>query len=229
MTKYIVPLITESPKKLITVTHHYSNADGFEIWIDQFSSKHQNAETVKSLFQTLKQKSSKILVAVVKSGFEHGKFHGPDGEKIDLLLAAIQGGADYVDLPISTIDHHVKRLKHGKGKAKLIISFHDFEATPRKEALFSIIRRMKELEADLIKIATMVRSDRDADRLMHLALELKGIPHIIIGMGKKGMITRVFSEKLGNELTFVAGEKKTAEGQLTLEEAKKNARLFRNR
>lgn len=226
MTKTIIPLLANTPKKLITLTHRYSDADGFEIWIDQFSSKHQNAKIVEILFQTLNQKSNKILVAVVKSGFEHGKSHGTDREKIDLLLAAIEGGADYVDVPVDTMVHHLERLKRRKKKTKLILSFHDFGTTPRKEALLSVVQHMKDLEADVVKIATMVRSDRDADRLMHLALELKGIPHIIIGMGKKGIITRVFSEELGNELTFVVGEKGTAEGQLTLQETRRIARLL---
>src|SRR5690606_29466642 len=107
-----------------------------------------------------------------------------------------------------------------KKKAKVIVSFHDFKRTPSAARLKSIAKRMVDLKADIIKIATFVNTLEDTQKLIDLALELKKKrqPHIVVGMGEKGISTRILGQKLGNELQFVTLEERTAPGQLSLQE-----------
>ncbi len=194
-----IPLLTEQHAVVNTV-------DAFEIWLDRFAGKIP--------------KTKKKIVLVCKDKQEQGLFTGSSREKVDRILNA--GKADYVDVGLHTNTADITRLKKAMGKAKLILSFHDFHKTPTEKRLWEIVKKAKQKGADIVKIATLVTKLEDNERLIALALGLseKRIPHIVIGMGELGVITRLFSQEMGNVLTFVAGEKNTAPGQLTLEQIK---------
>ncbi len=189
-----------------------SQADACEVWLDRFQGKIP--------------KTKKKIVLVCKDKRENGFFTGSSAGKIDRILRA--GGADFVDVGLQTNAREIKRLKKGIGKTKLILSFHDFEKTPSEKRLWAIVHKAKKQGADVVKIATLVKKLEDNEVLITLALELseKRIPHIIIGMGELGVVTRLFSKEMGNVLTFVAGEEKTAEGQLSASDMKEIAQLF---
>jgi|CXWL01.1.fsa_nt_gi 3-dehydroquinate dehydratase-1 len=216
---FTVPIKAVNPEKLeLLMSSKHSDISAYEIWIDQLKILPENLE---SFFQTWKKISKKILVAVCKNPKEQGKFNGTDYTKVDLLLAASAGGADYVDIGLHSSKAELRRLKKGLKKTKLIISHHDFKKTPSEAQLKSIVKKMRQLGADVCKIATMVNDLDDNRRLIELAIDLKKrkVKHIIIGMGEQGMITRILSKELGNELQFVSLESKTAPGQLSLSQA----------
>ena len=77
-----------------------------------------------------------------------------------------------------------------------------------------------EAGADIAKIACKVKSNGDNARLLSLLDSKKEI--IVIGMGRKGRITRITAPLLGSPITFAALEKgkETAEGQMTLDKMK---------
>jgi 3-dehydroquinate dehydratase type I len=70
-----------------------------------------------------------------------------------------------------------------------------------------------------VKISTFCRSEEDAIRLLCILLEQKkkNKKVIILGMGKFGIITRVFGTMWGNEMIFAPIEKneESAPEQLT--------------
>lgn len=227
MTKIIVPILERSPQRVIQSASRFATADGFEIWLDELNPQFWTEHAVEKLFKSLKQRiKKKAFVAVCKQTNEGGSFPADHRRKIGLLLAAIRGGADYIDVIWTCPPNLFDRLVKNKGNAKLIVSYHHFSGTPRITELRKIPSLIMLDGADIVKIATFAQTKTDANRLMRLALELKKIPHIVIGMGEEGIITRVFSHELGNELTFVAGEKKTAEGQMTLEETERIVKLL---
>jgi 3-dehydroquinate dehydratase type I len=75
--------------------------------------------------------------------------------------------------------------------------------------------------AYIIKVATHCTTQRDALRLLTLLIELResGRKSIILGMGKHGVITRVFGTVWGNEMAFTPLEAtaRSAPGQLTVD------------
>ena len=83
---------------------------------------------------------------------------------------------------------------------------------------------MEKLKPDIIKIATLAKSDADAVKIITLAkmLEQQGIRHILIGMGERGKLTRILTPTLGGEMMFAVLNKKesTAPGQMTMRELK---------
>lgn len=139
-----------------------------------------------------------------------------DYQRLQILKAAIDGGAQWVDVEIeSKPDYKEELIAHSRSRGcKLIISYHNFEITPSGPELDSIIHQASEYQPDLIKIACMVNHPVDNARL--LGLYSYKFPVLSLGMGPLGIITRVAALKLGAPFTFVnvTGRTQTAPGQL---------------
>ena len=192
-----------------------------EIWVDQLRKIDRVPERLEALVQRWRGLTDKKLVIVCKDPQEKGKFTGTAKEKLALLLAAGRGGADYVDIGLHSGKAAVRQLVAlSPRKTKVIVSHHDFEKTPPQRRLETILRQMTALGASVVKLATMVHGPEDTERLMQLAFDLKSSrqKHIILGMGQLGLMTRVFSKPLGNELNFVTLDQKTAPGQISLDQ-----------
>jgi len=147
---------------------------------------------------------------------------GKEGRK-KLLLAAIGAGAAYVDVEVDAADDYKREIvpkARAKG-CKVIVSFHDYDKTPLREELQQIVKWCFESGADIAKIACKANSEKDCARLLGL-LDCEG-KLIAIGMGDKGMITRVVAPLLGSPFTYasVSDGKETAKGQMTAEKTRK--------
>lgn len=214
----IVPFLEKDPDRIFSGIKKYPEADGFEVWIDQFESL--NEQIIERFCRKFKKISSKKLLIACKERSEQGSFKGVRKEKKRILLSAARGGADMLDISNLRLDL--------KAKSVLIASYHNFKKTPSKETLRKKILQLKKTGAAIVKIACKVNVLKDNETLMNLALECqrKKQRHIVIGMGEKGMITRILSDQIGNEITFVSGEKKSAEGQMTGEEFSKIRKIF---
>ena len=135
------------------------------------------------------------------------------------LLAAIEAGAEYVDIEIQSNSAFRKEImEKAKRKAcKVIISFHDFHKTPEEPELNEIAALCFSEGADIAKIACRVNSERDNLRLLGLLnnYDFQGRT-VVIGMGNKGRITRVTAPLLGSPFTFtsILKGKETAEDRL---------------
>jgi 3-dehydroquinate dehydratase type I len=112
-----------------------------------------------------------------------------------------------------------------KRKCKVIISYHDFKATPDYEKLEKLADSMQKRGAGVVKIATHAKGLEDTMTIISLAsyLEAKKTPHILIAMGQKGILSRILTPTLGGEMMFAVLSKnqQTAPGQLTVKELRK--------
>ena len=126
-----------------------------------------------------------------------------------------------VDLDISVQADDITRLQSTRTPVKTLLSYHNYSQTPSDTELRSLVSRMKKWNAHIIKVATQCTTQRDALRLLSLLIDLResGQKSIITGMGKHGIITRVFGSMWGNEMAFapldVSG--RSAAGQLTVD------------
>jgi len=198
-------------------------ADLAEIWLDQ----------IKDLdLKNLLKKAPLPVICVCKKPSEKGSFEGSYSEIADILLEAVKNDAEYVDVPLkmpknlsNKIFQYCHRSKVIGQKSKVILSFHDFKKTPPFSKMLKITREMKKRGADIVKIAVMAKSIQDTFSIIFLARQLQSekIPHILISIGKKGILSRVITPFLGGTIMFAPLFKNqaSASGQLTVDELKK--------
>ena len=126
-----------------------------------------------------------------------------------------------VDMDITAQSDDISRLQAARIPVKSILSYHNFSQTPSDTVLRSLVNKMKGYNAHIIKIATQCTTQRDALRLLSLLIDLResGQRSIILGMGKHGVITRVFGSIWGNEMAFapIEAASRSAAGQLTVD------------
>lgn len=147
-----------------------------------------------------------------------GKWLRSEEQRQLLLRQAIVAGIEYVDLE-EDVAAKIPRF----GKTKRIVSYHDFQETP--EDLAGLHARLAALDADVVKIATMVNHPHDNLRLLRLCRDSK-VPTVAIGMGEAGTPSRVLCKRFGAPFTYASlhADRTIAPGQLTFQQMKE---LFR--
>jgi 3-dehydroquinate dehydratase-1 len=139
-----------------------------------------------------------------------------ESERKAWLIAAINAGAQYVDIEVESADDFKNEIiETAKSKnCKVIVSYHDYNKTPLINELEEIIKWCFDSKCQMAKICCHVNSYDECARL--LSLYSYGYPIISIGMGPMGKITRIASLLLGAPFTYASidDSKKTAPGQI---------------
>jgi shikimate dehydrogenase len=125
------------------------------------------------------------------------------GARVPDVEAALNAGIDLVDVEW----HHGVEVQHPE---RTVISHHDYDGMRDVEA---IMAAMRALHCAHTKLAATPQNFADNERLLAL------LPGTVIGMGERGLYSRMLAPFLGSELVFVAGATIAAPGQLTLERA----------
>lgn len=159
----------------------------------------------KNLKKLLSKKTKKIIVTDRK-------------KRTNLLKEAIKLKADFIDLDISIGEKTIKKIIQNKNKTKIIVSFHNFKKTNKKE-IIKKYNKIKRLKPDIIKIVTFANSINDNIIIFNPIKKAKKENKKIIAlcMGEKGEISRILSPIFGALLTFgsLKEGKESAPGQIT--------------
>lgn len=138
-----------------------------------------------------------------------------------LLAVAIDSGAvDAVDVEMFTkADTLARIVAHAHERNVVVImSSHDFEATPSRDEIVARLRRQQDLGADVVKIAVMPSDARDVVTLIDATEDFTSNyatrPAITMSMGPLGTVTRVGGGVFGSCLTFGAVGAVSAPGQV---------------
>ncbi len=172
------------------------------------------------------------LLFTNRPSWEGGAFSGPEEERLQSLLRAVELQAAYVDLELRADKALRQQLLVMKRSSptRLILSWHDFSSTPTAEELRNLLRRMRTAGADIGKIVTTARTTGDVLRVLALLEEADriGFPLSAFCMGKKGRISRVATIYLGGAMTYVAAseDQATAPGQLSAARMNQLCSLF---
>jgi len=155
----------------------------------------------------------------------------PEAQRARKLQLAIESGASYVDIEIENDEPFNNKIiaSAKKHNCKIIISYHNFNATPTSEELNQIINQAFKQGADIAKIACMVNDKADNVRLLSLYDNKK--PVVALGMGELGKITRIASLYLGAPFTMVSANtsRSTAPGQIDYKTLKELMLLIENK
>lgn len=178
--------------------------DFAEIRLDQISAE---AWEMKRIFSLPKK-----LIATCRPGTMD------DQMRKALLTAAIAAGAAFVDIEIDAEAEFREDIVTAARESgcQVIISYHNYEKTPKGRELKHWVKFCFDAGADIAKIACQVHFPADNARLLGLLDEER--PLIVTGMGEKGKVCRVIAPLLGSPFTYASPEagKETAPGQIDI-------------
>jgi len=136
----------------------------------------------------------KPVIVTCRPQWEGGRFDGAEEDRQRLLAEAIAGGAEYVDIEWRA---RLEPLIKTAG-SRAVVSMHDFERVP--DSLERAVRAMWATGAGHVKAAVQVRSLADSVRLLGAARQHPGT--IVIGMGERGLVTRVLAARFRSPWTY---------------------------
>jgi 3-dehydroquinate dehydratase / shikimate dehydrogenase len=178
--------------------------DCIEVRLDHLRELNEGA------VQKLVKDSPLPVIATLRPIRHGGSFQGEEQSRFEILSKAGLSGAAAIDLEDDTSEEVLSKFK--KLDVPVILSYHNFKETP--DSILSIYRQLRQRNPEAVKIAVMIQSLMDLNKLYKLN-ELPGT-RIIAGMGESGQCTRILASRFGSCLSYAVLNtgKPSAPGQL---------------
>jgi len=182
--------------------------------VEQFLSQHPDVHMIELRLDLMKLDDAQLCrilslpVDVIATCRPNEQMS--EKQRYALLCQCISLSARYVDVEIESGTKFISAIKSfaTKHKCKLILSYHNFEKTPELPELEDIAEHCHAEQADIVKIACMVKNEHDILNLK--SLYSTNYPVIALGMGEKGIITRIKACEWGAPFSFAAATSETA-------------------
>jgi len=216
MIRYTLPIVSQNEQEILdTILREQNNFELFEVWLDYLP----NLES--DFLEELNRKyADRVIVLFRRLELEKPKI---SKQHRFALLSKLLELSVLVDLDLNDQAEELEEFGQALGQ-RLILSFHDYEKTPDDGELKALVTRMMQFGQATIKISCFCQSYRDAFRLLELNLKLNEAvrPHVVLGMGLFGRITRVVGPLIGSSLAYAPLDpsKASATGQLPYRELK---------
>ncbi len=183
-------------------------------------------EGVRSVLESLREiLQEKPILFTFRTAKEGGEKAIDDMTYIALNKAVAESGeADLLDVELFSGEAVVADIINTahENQVKVIASNHDFEKTPSKEEIVSRLQKMREIGADILKIAVMPKSTKDVITLLSATEEMSANyaqqPIVTMSMSGMGVVSRIAGETFGSAITFGAAKKASAPGQIPVED-----------
>jgi len=182
-----------------------------EFRLDFLDQPKQGAAAIRGFLESF---PDILILATCRRHQNHGKFNGSIEDQMSVLDDAVRSGAQAIDVEIESAEVAQERLHQFRGRAQVIVSYHNFEATP---PLDTVVARMMRVAADGYKIVTTARKPSDNVRVLTAARALPKHRLVVLAMGELGFPTRVLSPVFGGAFTYGAPlvAEGTAAGQVS--------------
>ncbi len=216
--RIVVPITATNPKAAIKdIAKANRVADIIELRLDFLKTTPKPKD-----LEALLKACSKPVICTCRPVSEGGKFAGSEEQRATVLRDAIEAGADFVDVEISSglnFRKEILSLAAQKG-VKTILSAHFPDRTPTRPELDNLFSDMEREKPFAAKIIGTAQSDKDNDRIIEFLKQhnRKGTKIIAFCMGKIGVRSRIESARHGAFLAFASlGKGKgSASGQISV-------------
>jgi 3-dehydroquinate dehydratase-1 len=139
--------------------------------------------------------------------------HAIGTSEVDLVDVELFNGAGFIQPVVASAR---------RAGVRVILSFHDFTATPTVEALIEKVTAMAEHGADVAKFACMPQQPSDVLRVLeataHARQAYPALPLVTMSMGRLGLTSRVAGFLFGSDMSFAVATKASAPGQIPIGE-----------
>lgn len=204
MSKLILTIFEPTVERAVeAIRSAAGSAAAFEIRLDAMSVPLEALDPIRAA-------TTRELILTRRSA---GRAHPFSAAEIE---GTIRAGFDWIDLEYS---ERLDPRMVSRFADRIILSHHDFAATPDLNALY---RTMKRLPAAKRKIAVTPLSFQENVQLLAVLASWSDPNLTVIGMGSRGLYSRILAPFFGSELIFTArdAETRAASGQLTVEQAR---------
>jgi 3-dehydroquinate dehydratase type I len=171
------------------------------------------------------------VIATNRLAAEGGRWQGDEAARLKLLSEALAFSVTCLDVELAADAGWRRELAARRGPTKLILSWHDFSATPETARLEAVLADMLAEPADIVKLVTLARQPEDNLRLLSLIPRARAQGQEIIAfcMGPLGKWSRVAAPLLGSFLTFAPFSKAgaSAPGQIPVTDLKRVWKMLR--
>jgi len=185
--------------------------DIVELRLDEF----KNLSLKKALDISRRIKAAGfLLIVTIRSVKEGGINYIPDQKRSELFKAVLEF-ADGIDIEIGSysIKKSIIEFAHKKNKF-VIVSYHNFNLTPPKKFLNSIINKAIKDKPDFIKLSVKSNTLKDVLLLAEITLQNCKKNIITVSMGQYGRISRLLFPIFGSKFTYAFLDKSHAPGQI---------------
>jgi len=222
---YCLPIIKKTKEEVLeTIKMNRQEYDYFEIWLDYVRDVDESF--VKHLIADLQEK---LLLLFRRQNLE--EIHMQENTRKH-ILSLLQNTPALIDLDITTQREELEYIKENNLQVQLITSYHNYTETPDNETFEKIISDMAYYAPAIYKVATFCQTENDTMQLLQLLLTLRkqDKQYIVLGMGEKGLATRIFGTVWGNAMIFAPRKKdeNSAPGQLTKTQLEDIFSIIRN-
>lgn len=235
LPKICVPVTAETKKEIWKEVEELKNHP-FDMveWRADFFEGLADPEEVQEVLKELRKILGEApLLFTVRTKAEGGNVRMDTEEYLQVNMQAVGSGMiDLVDVEILRGDDIAFMLVEAahENNVKVVASNHDFEKTPKKEEILMRLCKMQEMEADIVKIAVMPKTERDVLVLLDATLAMKELhrntPVVTMAMGKKGLISRLVGQMFGSAITFGSVGAASAPGQIPVEALRTLLQVF---
>ncbi|MBN1796031.1 MAG: shikimate dehydrogenase [Sedimentisphaerales bacterium] len=224
MTRLTVPIAADNFESATAQikSAYEAEAEVLELRTDYL--KDLSVELVIKLINEARNICKKKLPIIVtcRSRQQGGSNAWPDKLRIEVLVAAIKAGAEYIDFEYDSFTNldNQEKLRvalSSTAKTRLILSAHDFDG-PFDDIAKLYRHIVNTYSAAIPKLVYKADHINDCFYALDL-LSRTSDDRIIFCMGEAGIITRIIAKKLGSYVTFasLADDTATAPGQLTID------------
>ncbi len=178
--------------------------------------------------RALSPTDARVLVTC-RDPAEGGAGMHPEPQRIEVLLAALEAGADFIDFEYANFTERgngekIRAALAEHSNSRLILSAHNFRGR-FKNIRWGYEDIRKACPEAIPKLVYTANHINDCFEAFDLLAETDG-DRIVLCMGEAGLMSRILAKKLGGFLTFASLNERaaTAPGQLTIAALK---RLYR--
>ena len=223
MPKVCLAISAETSEEMLEIAESMVRDNPFvEFRLDYLK---QPAAALPKLRRFLETHQYVTAIGTCRRADNGGKFKGSLASQLDVLAKANAAGCQILDVELESASKKTELVAALRGKAGLIVSFHDFRATRNLE---QTLEKMLKIPADFYKVVSTATTLADNVTMMKF-LQRESDRHALIGlcMGEQGIISRVLSVRAGSVFTFgaVSDDLKTAPGQISAQKLRSIYRI----
>ena len=218
MKKICIPCIPKDKNEVFDFFEKVKkfSPDLIEIWFDEI-----DLDDIEEIVSN----KPYPLIWVCKREDEKWTFKWSEKHRIEKIIKICESWSDFIDIWFHTDAECIKEIMQKKWKTKSIISFHNWDKTPKMTTMLWTIGRMLKFEPDYIKYVWSSLSQFDNVKIYRLCENLKKnwVKFVVMAMWEEWKQSRVICPILWSEWAYCPMDldESSASGQISVEDVRK--------